>query len=128
MKTISETRELNAFRRFELFEPVNYVSLTIEPGEVDQLTIVGPPEYVARVKSEVKGRTLKVSLGGSLSEKVKDALTTSLTRKSVRYYLIAKNLEEIKLTGFIRANLEAYEIKDQGRQLPGQFFSVRFAK
>jgi hypothetical protein len=108
MKTVSETRKVSNFRRLELCETVNWVDLIAEPGETEQLTIEGPPEYIDRVVSEVQGDTLKVSLSGSLSDKVKDALTTSLTRKMVTYHLTAKNLVEIEVAGLIRVNLDAY--------------------
>ena len=108
METISETRDVSGFRRLELRETVNWVELIAVPGETEQLTIEGPPEYVARVKSEVRGETLVMSLSGNLSDRVKDALTTSLTRKTVTYHLTAENLVEIEVAGLIRVNLEAY--------------------
>lgn len=106
--TVSETTKVSGFQRLELCETANWVDLVVEPGEPELLTIEGPPEYVARVKSEVRGETLRVSLAGGLSDKVKDALTTSLTRKKITYHLTAKNLVEIKVIGLIRVNLEAY--------------------
>jgi hypothetical protein len=108
MKTVTETRNVSGFQRFELRETANCVRLIVEPGEPERLMIKGSPEYVARVKSEVIDETLKVSLTGGLTDKLKDALTTSPVRKSVAYQLIAKNLVEIELTGLIRVNLEAY--------------------
>jgi hypothetical protein len=108
MKTTVETRSVSGFQRLELREGANWVDLVVEPGEPELLTIEGPPEYAARVKSEVRGDTLKVSLGGGLSDKVKDALTTSLTRQTIRYHLTAKHLVEIEVVGLIWVDLEAY--------------------
>lgn len=108
METTSETRIVSGVRRLELHETVNWVDLVVEPGEPEQLTIEGPPAYVARVKSAVRGDTLQVSLAGRLSDRVKNALTTSLTRKTVTYHLTAKNLVEIEAVGLIRVNLDAY--------------------
>jgi len=108
MNSASETREVGGFERLELSETVNWVDLVVEPGEPEKLIIEGPPAYVARVKSAVRGDTLQVSLAGGLSDRVKDALTTSLTRKTVTYHLTAKNLVEIKVIGLIQVNLDAY--------------------
>jgi hypothetical protein len=108
METRAETRNVSGFQRLEVREGANWVDLVVKPGEPELLTIEGPPGYVARVKSEVRGDTLKVSLAGGLSAKVKDALTTSLTRQTVRYHLTARNLVEIEVTGLVQVHLEAY--------------------
>ena len=109
MKTVSETRNMCGFRRFEICETVNCVRLIVEPGEPERLVIEGSPDYLARVMSEVVGETLSVSLTGGLTDKLKDALTISPMRKIATYHLTAQNLDEIKLVGLIRVNLEAYD-------------------
>ena len=108
MNTASHTRKVSGFRRLEVRATANWVNLIVEPGEPELLRIEGPPGYIARAESEVRGETLIVSLTGTLSDKIRDALTTSLTRKTVTYHLIAKNLVEIEVTGLVRVNLDAY--------------------
>lgn len=125
MKTVSETRSASGFQRLELHDTAHWVDLTVEPGEPELLTIEGPPECVARVKSVVQGDTLKVFLTGTLTDRLTDALTTSLTRRTVTYHLTAKELAEIETAGLIRVHLAAYGdnppvVKDRLRVPPPQ--------
>ena len=85
------TREFGGFERLELRDRTNWVDLIIEPGEGEALVIEGPLEILTRIKTEVQAGTLKIALGGNLVQKVQGALTTSLSRKKVRYHLTARD-------------------------------------
>jgi hypothetical protein len=102
------TREFGGFERLELRDRTNWVDLIIEPGEREALVIEGPPEILTRIKTEVQAGTLKIALGGNLFQKVQDALTTSLSRKKVRYHLTAKRLTEVKVFGMVNVDVSAF--------------------
>lgn len=102
------TREVGGFERLELRDRTNWVDLIIEPGEREALVIEGPVEILARIKTEVQAGTLKIELGGNLFQKVQDALTTSLSRKKVRYHLTAKRLTEVKVFGMVNVDVSAF--------------------
>ena len=102
------TREVGGFERLELRDRTNWVDLIIEPGEREALVIEGPSEILARIKTDVQAGTLKIALGGNLLQKVQDALTTSLSRKKVRYHLTAKRLTEVKVFGYVNVDVSAF--------------------
>jgi hypothetical protein len=98
----TDTRNLPDFRYLYLCDSANWVDLVITSGEREELTIKGPTSLVARVRTSVEHDTLIISLGGSLWDKIRDAMTTSLTRKKITYLLTVSQLEGIELCGLIR--------------------------
>jgi hypothetical protein len=99
---ITEIRNLEAFRYLDLCDSANWVDLIICSGEQEQLTITGPENLVARIRTNLEDDTLIIRLEGTLVDKIRDALTTSLSRKKITYHLTIKQLEGIELCGLIR--------------------------
>lgn len=108
-QTTIETRNLPGFRYLELCDSANWVDLVIRSGEKEELTIQGPEVMVARIKTKVENDTLIISLRGSLFDKIRDALTTSLTRKKITYQLTVRKLEGVELCGLIRLDTSGLE-------------------
>jgi hypothetical protein len=93
---VTESRELKDFDRVilrDFGEPI------VEQGEQESLTIDTDPEILPRVQTKVEGGTLTLALGGSWFDKLGDALTTSLTRKPIRYILTIRNLAGLEVRG-----------------------------
>lgn len=122
-QTVTTIRNLQDFNRLEVWDPANWVELVITSGEKESLTIQGPAEIVSRIKTGVKDGTLVITLGGTILDKIKDALTTSLTRKKVTYHLTVRQLDEVSLRGLISVDTSCLETSkpDIRRMAPGLF-------
>lgn len=108
---VTSTINLPEFRFLELCDSANWVDLFISSGDKDVLTIQGPARLVNRIETKVKQSTLIISVEGSLLDKIKDALTTSLTRKKITYHLSVRQLEGIDLCGLIRLDTSGLNSK-----------------
>lgn len=110
-QTVARSRDLQEFRRLKLCDPANWVDLVIESGETENLTITGPAKMVSRIKTRVKNNTLAISLGGNFLDRIRDSLTTSLTRKRIAYHLTVRQLDLIELCGLIRVDTRELETR-----------------
>jgi hypothetical protein len=99
---ITETRNLEAIRYLDLCDSTNWVDLVISSGEHEELIITGPANLVPRIQTKVENETLIIRLEGNLVDKIRDALTTSLSRKKITYHLVVEQLEGVELCGLIR--------------------------
>lgn len=108
-KIITSTRNLPAFKNLDLCDSTNWADLIISSGDQEELVISGPAGIVSRIQTRVENETLIIRLGGSLLDKVQDALTTSLTRKKITYHLTVSQLESIELCGLIRLDTSGLE-------------------
>lgn len=95
-------------RRIQLQDPTNWALLVLEPGEPESLSVEGPPDVIRRVRAKVNGETLVIDLGGGLGERVRDALTTSLTRQHVTYRVRALHLAEVRVRGLVSVDAGAF--------------------
>ena len=95
-------RKLEPFDKIVLHDTANWVDLVIREGEQEALTIHAPQDTLARIRARVKDSTLRIVLGGTWMDKIDDALTTSLTRKHIRYELTVRRLKELKVRGLVR--------------------------
>ena len=104
----TRTRELAPFERIELRDPANWVELTVEPGEAESITIDGPPDLVDRVRTDVHHGMLHIRLAGSATDRVRDALTTSLGRRRLTYLVRARRILEVRVRGLVRVSVDAF--------------------
>ena len=104
----TEVRDLPPFERIELRDPASWVDLVAEPGDRHVVEIEAPPELMARIQTRVEAGTLRISLVATLSEMLRDAFTTSLTRHRVGYRVRAPQLLEIRVAGRVRVAVHAY--------------------
>jgi hypothetical protein len=124
---VTLSRELQEFNRLELCDPANWVELVITSGDKESLTIQAPAELIPRIKTQVRHGTLVINLGGTILEKILDALTTSLTRQKVTYHLTVCRLDEIFLCGLI--SLDTQELENNRpviRRLGPGYFPLAF--
>ncbi len=106
-----EIREVSGFERLELRDQTSWIDLTIEPGEREALMIAGPPETRARIRSEVRAGTLTIALEERFAQKLRNALITSRSRRSVRYHLTARRLTTVTVFGaapMVHVNVNAF--------------------
>ena len=101
---VVENREVGSFTRVVLSVHNMMNQIEITQGEHESLTIEAGAEILAKIRSTVRGGTLAIRLDGSLRDKLRFALATSLTRPVVRYHLTVKKLAYLELTGFAQAN------------------------
>lgn len=92
----TESREVKDFDRVILRD---YGELIIEQGEQESLTIETDADILPRIETKVEGGTLTLAHGGSWADRIGNALTTSLTRKPIRYSLTAKKLRGLEVRG-----------------------------
>lgn len=104
----TRTQALQPFLRIELRDPAHWVALTVEPADRETMTVTGPPDILDRVRATVDGDTLHITLGGGIGDHVRDALTTSLTRRHLAYRIGARSLLEIRIQGFVRVSADAF--------------------
>jgi hypothetical protein len=103
----TQTRSVSGFERVSL-RSQHENELTITQGEQESLTIEAPPEILERITSQVRDGQLSIVLDGSLSEKIADALSTSLNRPHIKYHLAVKELHELEL--YAIATVEAPQL------------------
>jgi len=103
----SETRKVCGFEQVSLHSQ-HENEITIVQGEEEGLTIEAPPEILRRISSQVHQGRLRIELEGSLSEKISDALSTSLSRPRIKYHLAVKELRELEL--YAIATVEAPQL------------------
>jgi hypothetical protein len=92
----SETRPVCGFEQVSLHSQYEN-EITIVQGEEEGLTIEAPPEILRRICSHVHQGRLRIELEGSLSEKISDALSTSLSWPRIKYHLAVKELHELEV-------------------------------
>ena len=108
----SEVREVAPFERIELRDPTNWVDLVVRPDERHLVIIEGSPEMVGRIHTAVEDRTLRIRLGGSIADHVRDAFTTSLTRQRLVYRIHAPRVLEVRVAGLV--TVAAHEFGTNG--------------
>jgi len=109
---ISTSRNLPEFSFLDLCDSTNWVELNIASGKREKITITAPANLVARIRTKVQNDTLIIRLGGTLIDKIRDSLTTSLSRKKITYHLTVKQLEGIELCGMIHLDTSGLKSKN----------------
>ncbi len=103
---VTESREVSNFDRVVLRD---YGELVITQGEQESLTVEADRDILPRIKTGVRDGTLVISIGGDWLDKVSDVITTSLTRKRIKYSLIAKKLTSLEVYGAARIDVSNIE-------------------
>jgi len=103
---ISESREVSGFERVALRCPAGEAILIITQGDKEALTIHARQKIANRIKTEVKGRRLTITAGGTWSNRLGDMLQTSLTRPQITYCLTVSTLVDLEVTGFAQVRLD----------------------
>jgi hypothetical protein len=93
--------------------------VTLQQGEPEQLEIEADPDVLARIEVEVAGDRLTISNAGSWTDRLRDALSTSLTRQQVTYRLAVRDLTQLKVGGMARVDMAELETEQLALQLHG---------
>ena len=106
---VVENREVRSFDRvvWGVHNMMNQIEIT--QGEHESLTIEARPEVLSKIATAVSEGELSIRSDGSLLDKLRFALSTSLTRPIVRYHLTVKNLTCLDLAGFV--HVKAAELR-----------------
>ncbi|MGD2252319.1 MAG: DUF2807 domain-containing protein [Anaerolineales bacterium] len=88
-------------------DTANWAKVVVREGDQERLELKGAEAMLSRFRWWVKNETLFVILEGSLWDKIKDALTTSLTRRTVRIAVEAIELEAIDVFGMAQVDTSA---------------------
>jgi hypothetical protein len=114
-----EKRELEPFDQFVLDTPNVEGELHIRFGERESVSIEASSRLLARIETQVKGGRLVIKVGGRLSERIVDALTTSLTRERVRYTVTARALTRLDLIGMVDVEASTLEAEQVALRMRG---------
>lgn len=101
-------RRVEPFDRIELRDPTNWVDLIAVPGASEEVVAEGPSVMLERVLMSVEGGMLHIRLTATLTERLHDALTTSLTRQHLVYRVRAPRLLEVRVGGLARICVDAF--------------------
>lgn len=114
-----ESREVGSFDRviLRVYNMVNQVQIT--QGERASLTIEARIEILSKIKTAVRDGSLVIWQDGSWLDKLASALTTSLTRPTVRYHLTVMDLACLELAGFVQANAAELHTDNLSLKLKG---------
>jgi hypothetical protein len=99
---VTESREVGNFDRVALSD---YGHLVITQGEEESLTIEAERDVLAKIQTEVREGRLDISIGASWRDKLGHALSTSLTRKGIKYSLSVQKLAGLEILGAARVNV-----------------------
>jgi hypothetical protein len=105
----SETREVHDIERIALRIQNIQSNLVIRQGACESLLIEADPNLLTRVKTTIRDGELTFSLIGSLSELIKEALTTSFSRRCIHFILTVKQLNALDITGIIHLEVGSLE-------------------
>lgn len=92
MRTETELRLLSGFEQVSLWGNTCSAQLFIVQGEQEGLAIEAPPEYLRRVRSEVKDGKLTIRLKGNWLQELEDALSSCADRPPIIYRLTVREL------------------------------------
>ena len=95
--TETESRQVGGFDKVLIKGNTCSAQLFITQGEQEALTIEAPPEYMHRLRSEVKDGKLTVRLHGSWLQELEDALTTCVNRPHICYRLLVTQLTSLEV-------------------------------
>lgn len=115
---VTESREVSNFNQVRV-EEKHYGELAVMQGEQESLTIEADPDILTRIKTEVRDGKLIIGIGGSWLDQISDALTTSLTRKRIKYNLTVKELTGLEIFGAARVNASNIETDRLALRLSG---------
>lgn len=104
--SVAESREVRNFDRVVLSVHNMMNQIQITQGDHESLTVEARPEVLSKITTVVRGGELAIRMGGSLLDKIGFALSTSLTRPTIRYHLAVKNLASLELNGFVHASAD----------------------
>lgn len=93
----TETRQILDFDKVSIKGNTCSAQLFITQSQQEGLIIEAPPEYLARLRSEVKDRKLTVRLQGSWLQELEDALSTCLDRPQIIYRLTVRKLTYLEV-------------------------------
>ena len=93
--------------------------MLIRQGEREALTLEGRSDVLARLKSEVRNGQLVIQLGGSWSDKLSAALSTSLNRLRIKYVVTVRHLTEVDIVGLAHVRVDKLTTDRLGVRLGG---------
>jgi hypothetical protein len=116
---VAESREVGKFERviLRVYNVANKVQIT--QGEHESLTIKARPEILSKITTAVTGGELVIRMDESLMDKLSFALSTSLTRPTVRYHLTVRNLAYLDLVGLVHADASVLRTTNLSLKLKG---------
>jgi hypothetical protein len=100
----TESRVVRDFDRVVLRVDNVVNEVEVRQGETESLKITGRPDVLSRMKTEVRDGRLSITLGGSWSEKLGEALATSLSRQWVKCDLTVTQLTSLEIGGLARVH------------------------
>jgi hypothetical protein len=118
-RNLAESREVCSFDRVVLSVHNMMNQIQITQSEHESLTIEARSEVLSKITTAVSEGELSIRLDGSLLDKLGLALSTSLTRPTVRYHLTVKNLTCLDLAGFVHANAAELRASSLSLRLKG---------
>lgn len=95
--TETEVRQVSGFDQVSIRGSTCSAWLCINQGERESLTIEAPPEFLRRLRSEVKESKLTVHLVGSWLQELEDALANCLNRPHMIYRLDVRDLTSLEV-------------------------------
>jgi hypothetical protein len=93
---VSQTRNVSGFDQISLHAQ-RHNELIIKQGEQESLTIEAPRDILKRIETRVSQGRLTISLKGSLQDKLRDTIGTSITKPTIRYRVTVKTLTRLEV-------------------------------
>jgi hypothetical protein len=90
----TEARTISNFDRVVLED---YGEMTMTQGEQESLIVEARPDFLPKLRSEVRDGTLVLGIGGGWWNKID--LSTSLNRRVIRYRLVVRKLMGLTVAG-----------------------------
>jgi hypothetical protein len=110
----TEIRQVSGFDQVSL-RSQHENHLVIRQGDRESLTIQAPAEILARIQTRVAQDRLTISLEGDWPARIRDALTTNLTRPRIHYELCLKRLSHLEI--YAMADVRIYSLEAQELQI-----------
>ncbi len=111
--------DVQDFTRVQICIQNHVCALTMSQGDKESLVLHGPTSLLSRITPTVQNDVLKIELGGSLSDRIGDAFTTSLSREKVEVDLVVRDLRKLDLRGFVEGTSFGLAVDDLSLNFSG---------
>lgn len=107
----TEIRQVSGFDQVSL-RSQHENHLVIRQEDRESLTIQAPAEILARIQTRVAQDRLTISMEGDWPARIRDALTTSLTRPRIHYELCVKRLSHLEIYAMADVRIVSLEAQE----------------
>jgi hypothetical protein len=119
MKTEQLVKQIKDVKNFNQISLRDFGNLYISQGTEESLVIEAEKETLEKIISEVKYGKLHLKIGKNWQDRIRSNFTTSLTRQTINYYIVIKDLTQLEISGTSKVEISPINIDSLALSLGG---------